>query len=147
MDNGFKEQVISLSAAICRFFEGLFLKKYYCPAGFPTIGYGHVCREDQPDITEEQAEEMLIDDLEVRLPFLLKDSPGLITDGVKKAAAILDFNFNLGRTRYKASTLKKQVDTKNWPEVEYQLSCWVYANKRKLEGLVKRSKARIALIK
>ena len=44
--------------------EGLRLDAYLCPAGVPTIGYGHTHGVKMGDrITEEQAEKFLIDDL------------------------------------------------------------------------------------
>lgn len=43
--------------------EGLRLKVYLCPAGYPTIGYGHRCNSDHPPITEAEAEEYLRQDV------------------------------------------------------------------------------------
>lgn len=44
--------------------EGLRLKAYLCPAGYPTIGYGHrVASLNVPAITVAQAEEYLTQDI------------------------------------------------------------------------------------
>jgi len=46
--------------ALIKKYEGLALKPYICPAGYPTIGYGHVIRKGEDfskGITKEQAEE------------------------------------------------------------------------------------------
>lgn len=46
-------------------FEGCKLKAYRCPAGVPTIGYGHTKGVKMGQaITQEQAEEYLREDLE-----------------------------------------------------------------------------------
>jgi lysozyme len=48
--------------------EGLRLDAYLCPAGVPTIGYGHTYNVKMGDrITEEQAERLLIGDLIVEV--------------------------------------------------------------------------------
>ena len=31
---------LDIAVALCKHFEGLYLKPYICPAGVPTIGYG-----------------------------------------------------------------------------------------------------------
>ena len=36
---------------------------YICPAGFWTIGYGHLCDPKHPPITEAEAEVYLLSDL------------------------------------------------------------------------------------
>lgn len=54
---------------ICNFIaleEGLRLKKYRCPAGKLTIGYGHLCTNSTPNvITHEYADKLLSDDVDV----------------------------------------------------------------------------------
>ena len=44
---------------------------YLCPAGFWTIGYGHLCTKDHPPINMEQAEAHLARDLEVAIALSL----------------------------------------------------------------------------
>ena len=36
---------------------------YICPAGYWTIGYGHLCQPDHPPISEEEGESYLAVDL------------------------------------------------------------------------------------
>lgn len=47
-------------------YEGFFRKKYLCPAGFPTIGYGHRIApwDTYTSITKKQAEKFLYQDIE-----------------------------------------------------------------------------------
>jgi lysozyme len=54
--------------ALIRQFEGLRLAPYRCPAGVPTIGYGHTgpeVRLDMPPITAPVAEMMMRRDAEI----------------------------------------------------------------------------------
>ena len=50
-------------------FEGLRLLAYKCPAGVLTIGYGHTGKDVQEGmtITEKQAEQYLISDMQVAI--------------------------------------------------------------------------------
>ena len=40
---------------------------YVCPAGFWTIGFGHLCQPDHPPIAEDEAEAYLAQDLQTAL--------------------------------------------------------------------------------
>ena len=44
-------EAVEIAAALCRPFEGLRLKPYICPAGYPTIGYGTVYKPDGTKVT------------------------------------------------------------------------------------------------
>lgn len=136
--------------ALIRRFEGLRLKPYLCPAGVPTIGYGHTgpdVRLDMSPISEEEAEALLRRDAEVFYRAAGKLSPILWLEGEAKHSAIADFCFNLGTTRYKASTLKKRVDVGDWQGASEELMKWVWGGGRKLPGLVARRKAEAELVK
>jgi GH24 family phage-related lysozyme (muramidase) len=57
-----------IAAEVIKEFEGFEPKPYLCPANVPTIGYGNTMYPngervtmDDPEITEEQATEMLMD--------------------------------------------------------------------------------------
>jgi lysozyme len=49
---------------IIKKYEGLELKPYKCPAGYNTIGYGHVIRKNEKftHISKQKAESLLISD-------------------------------------------------------------------------------------
>jgi lysozyme len=70
---------------------------YICPAGFWTIGYGHLCDPKHPPITEAEAEVYLARDLQSALAATLRYCPVLATEPEGRLAAIVDFTFNLGR--------------------------------------------------
>ena len=135
--------------ALIRKFEGLRLKPYLCPAGVPTIGYGHTgpdVRIGMPPISEPVAEAMMQQDAEVFHRAAGKLSPRLWLEGDDKHAAIADFCFNLGTTRYKASTLKRRVDAGDWQGAAEELEKWVWGGGKKLPGLVARRAAEANLL-
>jgi len=72
---------------------------YICPAGFWTIGYGHLCHPKHSPITEAEAEAYLVLDLQTALAATLRYCPVLITEPEERLAAIVDFTFNLGAGR------------------------------------------------
>ncbi len=140
--------------ALIREFEGLRLKPYLCPAGVPTIGYGatrypygkKVELTDAP-ITAEDAESLLVFDAEQYAVAALKASPVLgLPWNHQRLCAVADFCYNLGTTRYKASTLKKRVDAGDWEGAQRELGKWVFGGGKKLPGLIKRRAAEAALL-
>lgn len=76
---------------------------YICPAGYPTIGYGHLCDPKHPPITQAEAETYLAQDLKVALAATLRYCPVLATEPEGRLAAIVDFTFNLGGGRLRIS--------------------------------------------
>lgn len=143
---------LKIAVTLCKQFEGLRLEPYLCPAGIPTIGYGatyyldgrKVALTDDP-ITAPQAELMLIKSLSSQyLPAALKASPSLI-DYPPVLGAITDFIFNLGASRYRASTLRKRIDVQDWEGAKDELAKWVRGGGKILPGLVLRRAAEAKL--
>lgn len=135
---------------LIRRFEGLRLKPYLCPAGVPTVGYGHTGPEvtlQSPPITPAVAEALMQQDAAVFLAASARLSPVLLLYP-DRHAAIADFCFNLGMTRYKASTLRRKVNAEDWNAAGDELRKWVWGGGRKLPGLVARREAeRLLLLK
>lgn len=119
---------------------------YICPAGFWTVGFGHLCKPDHPPITEMEAEVYLAQDLTKALTATLRYCPVLATESEHRLAAIVDFTFNLGAGRLQASTLRRRLNQKDWPGVALELRRWVYGGGKKLPGLVMRRDAEVGLI-
>ena len=69
---------------------------YICPAGYWTIGYGHVCDPKHPPITEAEGVVYLSNDLQTALAAKLRYCPVLATESEGRLASIVDFTFNLG---------------------------------------------------
>ena len=146
------EQAIAITAALCRRFEGLYLKPYLCPAGVATIGYGSTHYENgvmvtmfDPPITKERAEQLLMWMVRNKyLPEAIRLCPGVDTPA--RAGAIGDFNFNLGSGNLRASTLRRKVNEKDWEAAVEQILRWDKAGGRRLRGLTKRRQAEALLL-
>ena len=119
---------------------------YICPAGFWTLGFGHLCKPDHPPITETEAELYLAQDLATALQATLRYCPGLATESEDKLSAIVDFTFNLGAGRLQTSTLRRRVNQRNWTAVADELLRWVRGGGRVLPGLVIRRKAEAMML-
>jgi lysozyme len=136
------KRALQVATSLCKHFEGLYLKPYRCPAGFWTIGVGTVNKpdgtrvtEDHPPITKETAEAWLQHQLQTEcLPAAVRMTPALV--GNEPAiGAITDFIYNLGASRYKASTLRRRLNAKQWDEAQYEINRWTRAGGRVLRGL------------
>lgn len=117
--------------------EELRLESYLCPAKIWTIGFGHTkgVKKGQK-ITESQAWSLLRDDI-------LSCENYVNKLGVCKTQgqfdALVDFCFNLGTARLGRSTLLKYIRRgKAEQYIREEFSKWVYADGKKLDGLVKR---------
>ncbi|AIA54040.1 lysozyme [Acidithiobacillus caldus] len=117
---------------------------YVCPAGYWTIGYGHLCDPKHPPITEAEAEAYLAQDLKAALAATLRYCPVLATEPEGRLAAIVDFTFNLGAGRLQTSTLRRRVNQRDWRGATQELRRWVYGGGRILPGLALRREAEVA---
>ena len=117
---------------------------YICPAGFWTIGYGHLCDQKHPPIIEAEAEVYLAHDLQTALAATLRYCPVLATESDGRLAAIVDFTFNLGAGRLQTSTLRRRINQWDWIAASQELRRWVYGGGRVLPGLVTRREAEVA---
>ncbi len=122
------------------------VRPYICPAGFWTIGYGHLCDPRHPPITEAEADVYLAHDLQMALAATLRYCPVLATEPEGRLAAIADFAFNLGAGRLQTSTLRRRVNQRDWAAAAQELRRWVYGGGRVLPGLVARRGAEAALL-
>lgn len=128
---------ILIALPIVRECEGLSLSQYLCPANVPTIGYGHVIRNNDnfPDkISTKEAESILIQDLK-NICRVMK--PMIVVElNPNQLAALLSFTFNVGITAFRASTLLRKINRgDDLIETADQFDRWVYAKGRKLTGL------------
>ena len=119
---------------------------YICPAGYWTIGYGHLCDPKHPPINEAEAEVYLVHDLQTALTATLRYCPVLANEPEGRLAAIVDFTFNLGAGRLQTSTLRLRVNQRDWHGAMAQLRRWVYGGGQVLPGLVARREAEIDLM-
>ena len=127
-------------------FEGFSPTVYICPAGYPTVGYGHVVQPgetfDAP-LTPEEGDALLARDLpryELAVCRLIEVA---LSDPCFDA--LVSFTFNLGEGALQASTLRRLVNAGRSAEAGPQFDRWVFAGARKLPGLVRRRAAERAL--
>ncbi|MCK4130620.1 lysozyme [Ralstonia pseudosolanacearum] len=117
---------------------------YVCPAGYWTIGYGHLCDPAHPPITQAQAEVYLAADLVMALNATLRCCPVLTAEPEGRLAAVVDFTFNLGAGRLQTSTLRRRINQRDWSAAANELRRWVYGGGKVLPGLVVRREAEAA---
>lgn len=128
---------------LIKFFEGFSPTVYMCPAGYPTIGYGHVVTAaDQAAgrfpgaISKDEATDLLASDL----PQFEGSVCRLITVPLHDLCfdALVSFTFNLGGGALQASTLRRLVNAGRLHDASAEFPRWVFAGAQKLPGLVKR---------
>ncbi|MEQ1788846.1 MAG: lysozyme [Rickettsiales bacterium] len=125
---------------ICRF-EGFSPIIYLCPAGYPTIGYGHLITEANKEqfldgIDELEALDLLKTDVQKAEQAVLRLINVQLTDG--QFDALVSFTFNLGAGALQRSTLRRKVNREEHADVPAELMKWVWAGGRKQKGLVRR---------
>lgn len=121
-------------------FEGLRTSAYKCPAGIWTIGYGHTSGVRKGDkCTEAQAKEFLKNDIEVFEACINNLVKQTLTQN--QFDALVSFVFNIGCIGFKASTMLKYLNNKQYELAAEEFPKWVLSNGKKLEGLVRRRQA------
>lgn len=141
------KEALSNAVALAKQFEGFRSEPYLCPAGVATIGYGStsyldgrkVTLEDRP-VSKAEAELLLIQVMTAVCASVLKASP-IVLGNANAWAALADFVYNLGISRYRSSTLKRRVDAQDFAAAGVELLRWTRAGGRVLPGLVKRRQA------
>lgn len=158
------DEVLELASEVAKPFEGLFLKPYFDPVGYPTQGYGRLLSKEvygplgrdpkdkeerkqaeewlaktYPVIDEHTAEEWLKEDMTTAVKAAIKLCPGATK--VTELAALADFAFNCGAGNLEKSTLRKKVNAGDMIGAADEFLRWVYARGVKLPGLERRRKS------
>lgn len=134
--------ITSRGLALIKQYEGFSAMPYRCPAGYMTVGYGHVVLPhelfDAP-INELQAEALLMDDVIIAERAVRR----LIARSLRahEYDALVSFTFNLGGAALQRSRLRRVIEHGGIDEVETQWMRWVYAKGRRLPGLMARRRA------
>lgn len=124
--------------AIIKKAEGEELTAYHCPAGVPTIGYGHTKTVTKADvqrrktITKAEAERLLRDDLASFERDVAKLVKVPLTDD--QFGALVSFAYNLGAGALASSTLLKRINAKASPK-DIEVS-WLQWNKARVNGVL-----------
>ena len=118
-------------------FEGLRLDAYRCPAGIPTIGWGHTKGVKMGQhITLAVAEDLLVEDI-APIERLLNGMK--INFRQEQFDALVSWIFNLGEGKFKSSTMYKRiVGNAKDEEITDQMVKWINAAGRPSPGLMKR---------
>lgn len=132
---------------LIKHFEGCKLQAYICPAGVATIGWGTTIYPDgklvrMGDVcTEEQAHEYLVNDVSFIEKKLERDIAPIVNQN--QFDAIVSFCYNLGTGAFNSSTLKKRIliNTRDETNINSEWMKWVYVNKVKNNGLIRRRKS------
>jgi lysozyme len=126
---------------IIKYYEGLRLEAYLCPAGVWTIGYGHTGSDVWPGlvITKEWAEWLLDEDL--------KKFEAYVSGYVKvdltqdQFDALVSFTYNVGAEAFKNSTMLKKLNAGDYEGAAKEFPRWNKSKGKVLPGLVKRAEA------
>ena len=127
-------------------FEGFSDKEYICPAGKPTIGYGHVVLANeyfQEPMTRRAAEILLKKDLEPRQKSL--NSFLKVKVNQNQFDALISLIYNIGVDNFRKSTLLKFINERLFDKVPDQFRRWRFSNGKVLKGLVTRREEEIKL--
>lgn len=139
-----RAETLNLAKEFIKKWEGLSLKAYYCPAGYLTIGWGHLVKLGEPlSIDIETAERYLEEELNsvykkaVRL--IYPEILPILSD--YQLTAIISFIFNLGSGAFQASTLRAKLNRgEDKEDVGNEFLRWCYAKGKFLKGLYNRRK-------
>jgi len=118
-------------------FEDLALKAYICPAGIPTIGWGHTKGVEMGDTcTYEQAEQWLREDC--------AEAERAVNAGVRvpitqnQFDALVSFTFNVGAGAFRRSTLLRLLNNGDYAGASAQFKRWTKSGGVVLKGLTRR---------
>jgi len=137
---------------LIKHFEGIHKKPYVCPAGYWTVGVGHLITRDSVlpsswnrTFSSGEIDDLLRADLQrFELGVLRLLRPMQPTQSVFDS--VVSFSFNLGLGTFQRSTVRSAFirgDKKRAAEVLLKY-CW--AGGRKLKGLIRRRVAEHALL-
>ena len=141
--------------------EGFVPHVYLCQAGYPTIGYGHLCLEGEEylkgmKLTEvrklaktnsaelEQLTKISFEYAEMLLKQDLAKAESSVSRLINvplndnQFAALVSFTFNLGGGALQRSTLRRKINRCEYLLASMEFHRWVYAGGKKLKGLIKR---------
>ncbi len=123
-------------------FESFSPTTYTCPAGRPTIGYGHVLLQDEyhQSISIDAAEELLRKDLFLAERAVIRN----INVGLEQSQfnALVSLTYNIGAGNLQRSTLRQKVNYgASLGDVAHEFMKWVYVGGKRLSGLARRRRA------
>jgi lysozyme len=129
---------------LIRRFEGCKLKPYLCPAGYWTVGYGHVIgngktKPEKQLYTQEEVNELLRTDLVRFEQGVLRYCPVHLTQF--EFDSLVSFSFNLGLGVLQRSTLRRKILRQDRQAAAKEILKYNKAGGQVLKGLTRRREA------
>ena len=132
------KSVSNTGLVLIKNFEGLRLTAYKCPAGVPTIGYGHTKNVKMGDvITLDQANLYLLQDLKGSI-FCVNEYDKIYNFTQNEFDALVSFTFNCGKGNLTKLTGK---GTRNKALIGQKILAYNKSGRKVLNGLVRRRQA------
>lgn len=128
---------ISIATAVVSFYEGYEPTAYRDPVGIPTICYGHTATVRMGQ-TLSQVECTALLQQDLGDAFAVVDRRAKVELPPPTRAALASFVYNVGAGNFARSTLLRKLNAGDLSGACHELSRWVYAGGRRLNGLVKR---------
>ena len=121
-----------------RRFEGFRARVYKCQAGYRTIGYGHVLRQNEQDqeVTLAQAEEVLLEDLAIVARGVMRNTKIALVQ--HQFDALISLVFNIGVGAYQRSTLRAKISRNEHDDVAKEFRRWIWVGYKASKGLLSR---------
>jgi len=142
-------QVTREGLGLIKRFEGFRGRAYRCPAGIWTIGYGHTAAAGPPAVAAGQ--ELSVAEAEA----ILQRDVAKFARGVsgllhvelqpQQFSALVSFAYNVGLANFRASSVLKAVNARDFAAVPQRLQLWTKAGGRTLPGLARRRAAEAEL--
>ena len=136
--------------ALIKRYEGYKTIPYRCPAGYWTVGYGHLITygDQLPEssnrrFTLGELNELLERDLERFERGVLRYCPVYLTQS--QFDALVSFSFNLGLGVLQRSTMRQKILRKDGQAASKELLKYDKVNGRPLKGLTRRRQAEYRL--
>jgi lysozyme len=125
-------------------FEGFSAKRYICPAGIPTIGYGHTLRptDKTTEITQAEAERLLCRDLQSAERDVQSFCRPPLNDN--QYSALVSLVFNCGPSPL-AKTLGRRLNERDYLGAADEFRRWTNAGGKPSTGLKRRREEERAL--
>lgn len=137
-----------IDLTIIKFYEGLKLRAYKCPANVPTIGFGNTFYENgkpvkMGDVITIEKANQLLENIAYKFLHGMKLPDGLNDN---QQSALLSFAYNVGLGAWAKSTLRKKVLANPAdPTIVKEFMKWDKAGGKVLKGLTARRQAEAAL--
>ncbi|KAF2162286.1 glycoside hydrolase family 24 protein, partial [Zasmidium cellare ATCC 36951] len=134
-------------------FEGFSATPYNDVAGYPTVGYGHLCSTSDCSelpysypMTQAEGEELLADDVR-EFEVCLGNAISSVQLNANQYGALVSWSFNVGCGNMRSSTLVKRLNNGEDPNTvaEQELPKWNKAGGQVVDGLTRRRAAEVDL--